>query len=127
MAIANRLAGYRSVDLAVVAVANLMNLIMVAVFALRTMRVEHPQVVGLVWVGLILVLTAVAGINVRASREWWAIALSLLLVVFLIVEVVLDYITEFESRSTILLGPYLVLYYLSALGMIGYSFATEKK
>lgn len=123
----NRLAGYRSVDLAVVAVANLMNLIMVAVFALRTMRVEHPQVVGLVWVGLILVLTAVAGINVRASREWWAIALPLLLVVFLIVEVVLDYITEFESRSTILLGPYLVLYYLSALGMIGYSFATEKK
>lgn len=47
-----KLASYRLIDLGVVAVANLLNLIMVPIFLMRTMKVEHPQVVGLVWVVL---------------------------------------------------------------------------
>ena len=109
----NKRASQRTVDLVVVAVANLMNMIMVVVFLSRSMMVEQLQVVGFIWGALILVLAAVVVLNVRAKREWWAIVLPLLLVVFLIVEIVLDYIIQYDFRSTILLGPYLLLYYVS--------------
>ncbi|HUT18356.1 MAG TPA: hypothetical protein VM366_04285 [Anaerolineae bacterium] len=123
----NKRASQRTVDLVVVAVANLINMIMVVVFLSRSMMVEQLQVVGFIWGALILVLAAVVVLNVRAKREWWAIVLPLLLVVFLIVEIVLDYIIQYDFRSTILLGPYLLLYYVSIMGMIGYAFLTEKK
>ena len=46
---------------------------------------------------------------------------------FLIIEVVLDYVLKSDFRNTSLIGPYLLLYYISILGMIGYSFLVEKK
>jgi hypothetical protein len=61
------------------------------------------------------------------QREWWAITLPLLLIVFLVAEVALDYIARYDFRSTRLLGPYLFLYYVSIMGMIGYSFLAEKR
>jgi hypothetical protein len=123
----NKRATHWSSDLVAVVVANLMNLIMVGVFVLRSLMIGRLQAVGVVWVAFILMLGVVVVLNVRANREWWAIVLPLLLMVFLIVEVVLDYIVEYEFRSTTLLGPYLFLYYVSILGMIGYSFLTERK
>jgi len=123
----NKRTSYRPIDLVVVAVANIMNIVMVVVFLLRTMMVERLQVVCFIWAAFILVLVAVVVLNIRAKREWWAIVFPLFLAVFLIVEVALDYIVEYDFRSTVLLGPYLLLYYVSILGMIGYSFLTEKK
>jgi hypothetical protein len=90
------------------------------------MKVEHPQVVGLVWVIFILVLAVAVVFNIRAKREWWVVLFPLLLGVFLIVEVALDYIARYDFRSTSLLGPYLLLYYVSIMGLIGYSFAAKK-
>jgi hypothetical protein len=123
----NTRAAVRSIDIVAVVVINLMNLLMVPIFLLRTTQVELPQVVGWVWVAFILILAAVVVVNIRSRREWWAIALPLLLGVFLMVEVALDYIARYDFRSTSLLGPYLLLYYASILGMIGYSFLTEKR
>jgi hypothetical protein len=120
-------AGYWSIDLVAVAVANLMNLVMVVVFLLRTMRVGRLPLVGLLWVALILVLAVVVTLNIKVRREWWAIVLPALLAVFLALEVALDYIARVDFRSTKLLWPYLFLYYVSILGMIGYSFLAEKK
>ncbi|MBU7009941.1 MAG: hypothetical protein HXS46_04580 [Theionarchaea archaeon] len=56
------------------------------------------------------------------KREWWAIVLPSLLIVFLIVELILDYILKLDFRHTSLLWPYLLLYYVSLWGMIGYTF-----
>jgi hypothetical protein len=115
------------IDLIAIVVANLMNLIMVPIFLLRTQEVEHPLVVGVIWVAFILLLAVVVVFNLKAKREWWAIIFPSLLGVFLIIEVALDYIAQYNFRSTFLLGPYLMFYYVSILGMIGYSFLTEKK
>jgi hypothetical protein len=120
-------ASYWSIDLVAFATVNLFNVIMVPVFILRTMRAGHPLLVGLVWVALILVLGVVVVLNIRTRREWWAIVLPLLLLLFLVVEVALDYVARVDFRSTWLLGPYLFLYYVSILGMIGYSFLAEKR
>lgn len=115
------------VDLTVIAVANLMNLIMVVVFLSRTALVPRIQIVGWIWGVFSLALAAAAVWNLRSKREWWAAVLPALLVLFLIVEILLDYILQLDFRSTRLLGPYLLLYYLSILGMVGYSFLVEKK
>jgi len=123
----NKRVSQRTVDLVVVTVANLLNMIMVVVFLSRSLMVERLQIAGYIWGALILVLAAVVVLNVRAEREWWATILPLLLVVFLIVEIVLDYIIQYDFRSTMLLGPYLLLYYVSIMGMIGYAFLTEKR
>jgi len=120
-------AAVRPVDLVVIAVANLVNLIMVVVFFSRTQLVPRIQIVGWVWVVFSLALGAAAVLNFRERREWWAAVLPALLALFLIVEIVLDYILVFDFRSTRWLGPYLLLYYLSIMGMIGYSFLTQKK
>ena len=117
----------RSIDLYIFGVANLFNLIMVVIFYLRTRYVTHPLVFGYIWAGLIIVLVTAAIINIRSKRSWWTIALPLIFSVFLVVELILDYILQNDFRSTSLLAPYLLLYYGSILGMIGYSFLTKKK
>jgi hypothetical protein len=123
----NRRASFRSIDLTVVVVTNLMNLLMVLVFFLRTTEVGRVSVLAFVWAAFILVLALVVVLNRRAKREWWAVTLPSLLVLFLMVELALDYIARYDFRSTSLLGPYLLLYYVSIMGMIGYAFLTEKR
>lgn len=116
-----------TVDLLLVGIANLINLIMVVVFILRSMFQGHLAVVGIIWVIFILLLLLGVVYNINDRREWWAVVIPLLLGIFLILEVVLDYILQFEFRNTPILGPYLLLYYISILGMIGYSFRVGKK
>jgi hypothetical protein len=116
-----------TVDLVVVALANLMNIIMVFIFYARTKGAQHPLVFGFTWGAFIILLSATAFLNIKAKRKWWFIVIPLLLAGFLIVELVLDYVFQIEFRSTKLLGPYLGLYYISIMGMIGYAFLTEKK
>ena len=83
---------FRSIDLYIIAIANLFNLIMVVLFYLRTRFVTHPLVFGYIWAGLIIVLVTATIINIRSKRNWWTIAIPLIFAVFLIVELILDYI-----------------------------------
>ena len=117
----------RYMDFVMVAIANLFNITMVVVFLLRTTQIRHMEIVSLIWVVFIATLAVVLVQNIKAKRGWWFFVFPLLLGIFLVVEVVLDYITKYEFRNTRLLGPYLLLYYISILGMIGYSFLVEKK
>lgn len=123
----NKMTSNRPMDLAVIAIANLFNIIMVVVFILRTMQTSHYQVVGIVWVVFIAALAVIIFLNIKTKRGRWFIIMPLLMGIFLIVELVLDYIVKYDFRSTSLIGPYLFLYYISILGMIGYSFLVEKK
>lgn len=123
----NDQSNYRSVDLVVFGLANLMNIIMVIIFLSRARglsRVEH--VLGLVWAAFVIALTFIVVLNIKGRREWWTIALPSLLIAFLLLELVLDYILRLDFRNTRLLGPYLLIYYLSLMGMIGYSFLIGK-
>jgi hypothetical protein len=117
----------RKVDLVVFSLANLMNLIMVIVFLTRAAGAARIEFLGLIWAGFIIALSAVVLLNIRARRAWWTVALPSLLIAFLILEIILDYILRIDFRSTRLLGPYLALYYLALLGMIGYSFQMGRR
>jgi len=118
---------HRTIDFVAIGVANLFNLIMVVVFILRTVQTGRLQVVGIIWVVFIAALAVAVFQNIKAKRGRWFIVLPLLFEIFLIVEVVLDYVTKIDFRNTSLIMPYLILYYVSILGMIGYSFLVEKR
>jgi hypothetical protein len=118
---------YRAVDLTVFSLANLMNIIMVLIFLARSSGMPRINTVGVIWVAFIPVLSIVVFLNVRSRRKWWTIVLPSLLIAFLILEIILDYILRIDFRSTRLLGPYLLLYYLALFGMIGYSFQIGKR
>lgn len=115
---------YREIDRVAFVVANLVNLLMVAIFLTRARgspRVE--AVLGLVLVGLIFPMGVVLVVNVVGQRPWWCIVFPALLILFFVLELVLDYILKMDFRTTVLLWPYLMLYYAALIGMIGYSFA----
>ncbi len=47
----------------------------------------------------------------------------MLLILFFAIELLFDYILKLDFRNTALLWPYIVVYYLALMGMIGYSFS----
>ncbi len=49
---------YRKVDLAVFTLANLMNIIMVIIFLSRAAGRVHSSIVGVIWIGFIVVLSS---------------------------------------------------------------------
>ena len=60
---------YRKVDLSVFTLANLMNIIMVIIFLSRAAGATRSSIVGLIWVGFIVVLSIVVGAEYqRAAR-----------------------------------------------------------
>jgi hypothetical protein len=117
----------RSIDLLVITVANLFNLIMVGIFYLRKKNGNHPQYAAYVWALFTIILFIASVLNLRAKLNWWFIVLPLIFAAFLVLELLLDYILKINFRSTGLLAPYLILYYASILGMIGYAFLTQKR
>lgn len=114
------------IDLCIISLVNLMNLIMVGVFIARILDIGRLRIVGFVWVIFAVILGFVIVYNIRAKRRRSLIIIPILLFLFLIIEIVLDYVLVSDFRSTTLIGPYLLLYYVSILGMIGYSFLVKK-
>jgi hypothetical protein len=116
-----------STDLSVVIIANLTNLLLALMFLFRG-RGRTKTGSGFGWAAVILgiPLLAAAILNASGGRPWWSYILPGLLVLYDLVEFVLDYLLKFDFRHSHWLGPYLGLYYLALMGMIGYSFAVSK-
>ena len=115
------------IDLSIFVIANLTNLLLAVMFLYRARgRPGTGNAFGWVAVGLGIPLLAGALINAIAARPWWAIVLPGLLVLYDVVEFILDYLLKFDFRHSRWLGPYLLLYYLALMGMIGYAFAVGK-
>jgi len=113
----------RVVDLGVFGIANLINLLLVVIFLTRartgTRDTPVENVAGWITVAMALPLIAAIILNIAAKRGAWLWILPLVTVVYLIVEFVLDYALKIDFRSTGLLAPYLILYYLAQFAMVG--------
>jgi CubicO group peptidase (beta-lactamase class C family) len=117
---------FRTIDLVVVAVANLFNLLMASIFFARPRGWQRfERVLGLVMVALALPLGAAVALNALGQRAWWFVVLPIPLILHTIVELLLDYVMKLDFRGTRLLAPYLALFYLGQVGLIGYAFAVE--
>ncbi|GEM_PF-2562849 len=113
----------RTIDITVFAIANLVNVLLAVMFVCRAQGMgKAEQVLGLVFLVLVIPVALAAIRNFASGRDWWTVVLPTLLVLFGVVELVLDVILKSDFRVTRWLWPYIVLYYLALLGMVGYSF-----
>jgi len=118
---------YRTVDLIVFLCANLFNLFITGIMLSRPFGLVKLEIIlGIINILLIIPLSLAVVLNILGAREWWTYVLPLILIMFLIVEMLLDYVLQIPFRETRLLWPYLALFYLSAWMMIGYSFLVSK-
>ncbi len=116
-----------SLDIGVVIVANIINVLVIGIFLSRAVgkrSLEHT--LGLVLVALALPLLFAAIRNLLTGREWWTVGLPSIMIVYLILELFLDYILKINFRHTPFLWPYLALFYLAFMMMIGYAFLTGR-
>lgn len=115
------------IDLTLFVVINLVNILMVGIFLSRPKGLKHiEKKLGIVLITLAIPVVISILLNIAGKREWWSIVLPSLLVVFLMVELIFDYVLKLDFRHTHLLWPYLLLYYISLWGMIGYTFLIGK-
>ncbi len=114
---------FRIIDIAIFVIANLVNLLLMGIFLSRPKGLKKVEyVLGLFTVSMILPVSVAVILNILGKRDWWTLVLPLVLILFLAVELLFDYILKLSFRKTRLLWPYLFLYYLALMAMIGYSF-----
>ena len=113
----------QTVDSIVVLIANLINLVMVGIFLSRPLGYKRFEYY-LGWVNILMVIPLIAAVvyNFAAGRDWWSFILPIFMIVFLFIELILDYILKSDFRKTRLLWPYLGLFYFSQWMLIGYAF-----
>ena len=116
-----------AVDLSVFLSANLFNILLIGIFLCRPWGFRRAEkALGLATVALTVPFSLALVFNLTAGREWWTVVLPGIMVVHLLIEMLLDYVLQVDFRGTALLGPYLLIFYLAQMGMIGYSFLVGK-
>lgn len=119
--------GYRVIDITLFTIANLVNLLIMGIMLSRSRGLAQLEyALGIVIVAMIVPVGIAVISNIVGKREWWAIVLPLLLISFFVVSLMFDYILKLDWRNTALLWPYITIYYLASIGMIGYSFSIDK-
>ena len=118
---------YEVVDIGLFVIANFINLAAALLLLARARgAIKIERDLGLAIVAMIVPVTLAIVFNIANGRELWTILMPSLLLLFLLVELLFDYILKLEFRYTRLLGPYLLTYYLGLMAMIGYSFGIGK-
>jgi hypothetical protein len=88
---------------------------------------QMEYVLGIVANILGFVLGFIAFLSIKSKRDKWEAYLLIPIFLFFVVDLVLDYILAFDFRSTAIVEPYVLLYYVGLCGLIGYSFRFDKK
>lgn len=88
---------------------------------------EIENIIGLIVIIMGFSLGYIAFFNKKKRRDMWKVYLLLPIFLFFVVELILDYILKLDFRSTILVGPYVLFYYIGLWGLIGYAFRFDKK
>jgi len=114
---------FHIIDLAVFIIANLVNLLLAGIFVSRAKGLKRVEyVLGLIVVAMLLPVGIIVILNILGKRDWWTIVLPLIFFLFLVIELLFDYTLKLNFRKTKLLWPYLLVYYLALMAVIGYSF-----
>ena len=118
---------FRIIDIGIFVIANVINVLLIGIFLSRPKGLQKVErVFGLTCVSMILPVGVAIILNILGKREWWSTILPMILVLFLAIELLFDYILNLNFRKTRWLWPYLLLYYSALMAMIGYSFSIGK-
>ena len=117
----------RIIDTGVFLIANFFNLIMTVIFIFRVKKKKRVEyILGLILTILAIPLLVAVIFNIINKRDFWFVLLPIIFFFFLVLEFILDYVLKLNFRETFLLWPYLLVYYVSLMGMIGYSFMINR-
>jgi len=117
----------RAADWIAVVCANGFNLLCLLMFWLRAKK--KPALgnrFGWAAVALAAPLAGVAIVNTLQQRGVWWTLLLLPVLLYALVQWILDGLLKLNFRETRWLWPYLLLFYLAQFGLIGYAFLTGK-
>jgi hypothetical protein len=109
-------------DLVAIAAANAVNLLIAALFLARLRGSSSEYWLGLAAIAMGVPLLVVLVSNAQSHRACWAVVQPGLMVVYLVVELLLDYVWKINFRGGPLLWPYVLLYYTALMAMVGYAF-----
>ncbi|MCD4699455.1 MAG: hypothetical protein K8R91_02660 [Phycisphaerae bacterium] len=110
------------VDFAMVALANLSNILLTGKFLSRPAGLEKLERHLVFFNSLLgLPVLALAFRNLGQNREWWTYLLPAVFVLFLLFELFIDTIFRLDFSQPWLLSSYRLLFYTSQLAMIGYA------
>jgi hypothetical protein len=119
---------YEKIDSIVIYIANLINIIMAILFLVRIFNIPQVErVLGIIAMIMGFFLGFIAIINKISKRSNWEVYLLVPIFLVFLIELILEYILVFDFRSTIIVGPYILLYYIGLWALIGYSFRFDKK
>lgn len=114
-------------DWIAVVCANAFNLLCLVMFWLRAQKKSTlGNRFGWAAVALAVPLVGVAVYNAVQQRGIWLIVLLLPVLIYALVEWILDGLLKLNFRETRWLGLYLLLFYLAQFGLIGYAFLAGK-
>ena len=114
---------YPITDFSLFLIANAVNLLITGVFLARARGFERTEyVLGLAVVAMALPVITIVLLNIMHQRDFWTIVLPLPLILYCLVELLLDYILKLDFRNTGLVWLYIPIFYLGLWGMIGYAF-----
>ena len=115
-----------TIDSFAVISANLSNLLIVGIMLARPKgwsRLEY--FLGLINLILLIPFVFILCFNLVTGRDNWLAILPALMVIFLLLEGLLDYVLKLPFRQSRWIWGYLLLFYLAQWAMIGYAFLVE--
>ncbi len=113
---------YYLLDLILFIIINSANIIISIIFITRVKKLGMEHGLGILYVALGVPTLIITVLNIIFQREWWFWVFPSLFLIFIIFELIVDYVkkTEFRNpRSIRILVPYLILYYISIILMWG--------
>ena len=115
-------------DLVFVFTAIAFNLLIAGIFVAQ--KKERPNLVrifGILWLSLALPLAVVFIHYLVVGRPLWVMAYFGFIFLYILVEVLLDYILKIEFRQKWTIhAPYIILEYIALFGLIGISFSVDR-
>lgn len=114
------------IDTLVFVCASLSNMLITGIMLSRPAGKPRLELtLGWANIALALPLAAAAIWNATQGRPWWGWVMPAVMVLYLLIEMLLDYILKVPFRQSRWLWAYLLLFYLAQWALIGYTFITN--
>ena len=113
---------YYLLDLLLFLIINSANIIISCIFLLRVKKSQLERVLGILYISLGIPTFVITIFNLYFQREWWYWVYPSLFLIFIVFELIIDYINKIEfrkPRNSRILVPYLILYYISIILLWG--------
>ena len=104
------------------------NLLIAGIFVAQKHGLQKlTRTLGITWLSLGIPLAVVFAYYWIVGREMWIVIYSVLILVYMGVELLLDYVFKVDFRSKKITHiPYIVLEYIALFGLIGVSFDIDR-